>query len=91
MKLPPLLRQGAASVATQAAGAAMGLNVVAAAGFILGAIYLADCRTTAITRSEIDSCYLFALPMMGVSAGVKGAYSVGYNTLNPNLKRPEEK
>ena len=91
MKIPAFMQQSAAHAVTQAAGAALGINAAAAAGIILGGVYLADCRAHAPNWSEANSCYLFALPMMGISVGAKAGYSAGFNTYNPTLKRPEDK
>ena len=57
---------------------------------VMGAVYLVDCRISAKGTDAIDRCYLSALPMMGLGAGVGGGYLAGYNTYNPALKGKEE-
>lgn len=85
MKLPAVLAAmfggGAKLVAT-----ASGLSV------LVGAIYLADCRFTSRGKGPdaIDRCYLSALPMMGLGAGVGGGFAAGYRTYNPALRRPDD-
>ena len=56
---------------------------------LVGAIYLVDCRVSARGMDAIDRCYLSALPMMGLGAGVGGGWLAGFNTYNPAL-RPED-
>jgi hypothetical protein len=56
---------------------------------VIGAIYLVDCRVSARGLDAIDRCYLSALPMMGLGAGVGGGFMAGYNTFNPAL-RPQD-
>jgi hypothetical protein len=85
MKLPSFLAAlfggGAAAI-----GTASGLTV------LVGAIYLADCRISSRGKGPdaIDRCYLSALPMMGLGAGVGGGFAAGYRTYNPALRAPDE-
>ena len=72
------------------ASAAPVLNTASSLAILLGAIYLVDCRITSRTPESVDRCYFTALPLMGVGAAGRGGFSVGYNTLNPHLRRPEE-
>lgn len=60
----------------QAIGNASLLMVVA------GVSYLTDCR---MAGGGVDDCWFKALPVMGLGAGVRGAFSVGYATPNPNI------
>jgi hypothetical protein len=65
-------------------GTASGLTV------LVGAVYLADCRISSRGKGSdaIDRCYLSALPMMGLGAGVGGGFAAGYRTYNPALRAP---
>lgn len=56
---------------------------------LIGAIYLVDCRVSAKGMDAIDRCYLSALPMMGLGAGVGGGWLAGFNTYNPALREDE--
>jgi len=59
---------------------------------LVGAVYLADCRLSSRGSGPdaIDRCYLSALPMMGLGAGVGGGFLAGYRTYNPALRPPDE-
>ena len=57
------------------------------AAFVLGAIYLADCRIAARTPDAVDRCYFTALPLMGVGIAGRGGFAAGYNTYNPALRK----
>lgn len=82
MKLAPLITAalgGGAKVVTTASSLAI----------VVGAIYLVDCRMNNSSQDSVERCYLTALPMMGLGAGVGGGFMAGYNTYNPAL-RPED-
>lgn len=49
---------------------------------LAGGGYLVDCRASG---GSPDTCWLTALPIMGVGVGARGAFSVGYATPNPNI------
>jgi hypothetical protein len=59
--------------------------------FIIGGIYIVDCRSFANGRDEITACYLTGLPIMGIATAGYGGFRAGYNTYNPALRKPEEK
>lgn len=67
------------------------VGTAGSAAFLLGAIYLADCRMTAKSEEGIRACYSQAALLMTTGAGVGAGYVAGYNTLNPALKREEDK
>lgn len=80
--LPSLLSVigGGASVVKSASNVAL----------IVGAIYLADCRINSKAQESVDRCYFTALPLMGIGVAGRGGFEVGFNTLNPALRRPED-
>lgn len=82
MKLAPLL-------GSALGGGAKILGTASSLAFIVGAIYLVDCRVHSRGSEGIDRCYLSALPMMGLGAGTAGGFLAGYRTYNPAL-RPED-
>ena len=61
------------------------------AAVMLGGIYLIDCRITARSEEGVRACYSQAALLMTTGAGVGAGYVAGYNTLNPALKREEDK
>lgn len=71
-------------------GGAQILTTASSAAIVVGAIYLVDCRLSAKTSDAIDRCYFTALPMMGVGIAGRGGFAIGYNTLNPNLRKEDE-
>lgn len=66
------------------------LTTASSVAVIVGAAYLVDCRFAAKNSEAIDRCYFTALPMMGVGIAGRGGFAVGYNTLNPSLRKEEE-
>jgi hypothetical protein len=64
-----------------------GVCSAASLSVIAGAIYIVDCRSAG---GEVDKCWLTGLPFMGLGGAAGGAFQLGYETLNPRLKRPEE-
>jgi hypothetical protein len=82
MKLQPLF------TAAFGGGAKL-LGTASSLAIVVGAIYLVDCRLNSKGAEGIDRCYLSALPMMGLGAGVGGGFMAGFNTYNPAL-RPED-
>lgn len=77
-------------IATVGCGAKI-VSTASSLAVLMGAIYLIDCRIAAKGPDAIDRCYLSALPMMGLGAGVGGGYLAGYNTYNPALKREDKR
>lgn len=71
-------------------GGAQILTTASSAAVIVGTIYLVDCRISAKTSEAIDRCYFTALPMMGVGIAGRGGFAIGYNTLNPSLRKEDE-
>jgi hypothetical protein len=78
------------SVLAAIGGGAQVVTGAASAAVIVGSIYLIDCRITARSADQIDRCYFTALPLMGVGIAGRGGFAVGYNTLNPALRKEEE-
>ena len=76
---------------TAGAGAKV-LTTASSLALVLGVVYLADCRFSSKTqgREAVDSCYFTAMPLMGLGAAGRGAFSLGYNTYNPALRKEEE-
>lgn len=54
---------------------------------VAGIGYIADCR---IAGGSVDKCWLTGLPIAGLGGTAGGAFQLGYETLNPRLKRPED-
>jgi hypothetical protein len=72
-------------------GGAQAVSGVCSAAIIVGGIYLIDCRIAARGPDAIDRCYFTALPLMGVGIAGRGGFNVGFNTLNPALRKEDEK
>lgn len=53
---------------------------------LAGGTYIWDCRQSG---GEIDKCWLTGLPIAGLGGAAGGAFKVGYETLNPRLRRDE--
>lgn len=66
------------------------LQTASTLAVIVGTIYLVDCRVSAKTSDGIDRCYFTALPIMGIGVAGKGGFAIGYNTLNPELRKEED-
>lgn len=64
-------------------------TTVSVISIIAGIAYLSDCRFNSRSESGIDRCWMTALPIMGIGAGVGGGFAAGYNTYNPYLRRPD--
>jgi len=73
--------------AITAGGAA--LKGATTAAMVFGVVYLVDCRLTDKEPGGRDRCYLQAGTFMGLGAVGRGGYSLGYWTMNPEL-RPED-
>ena len=71
-------------------GGAKVITGASSAAIIVGSIYLADCRISAKGADAVDRCYFTALPLMGVGIAGRGGFAIGYNTLNPTLRKEEE-
>ena len=56
-------------------------------GVIAGAGYIIDCRTNG---GPVQECWLTGLPIMGLGAGAGAGFRVGYETLNPALRRRDD-
>jgi hypothetical protein len=72
-------------------GGAQVVSGACSAAIIVGGIYLIDCRISARGADQVDRCYFTALPLMGVGIAGRGGFSMGYNTLNPALRKEDEK
>lgn len=53
-------------------------------------LYLVDCRVSNRGSESLDRCWMTALPIAGVGAAGRGGYALGFNTLNPALRREDE-
>lgn len=53
-------------------------------------LYLVDCRLSDRSAEALDRCWMTALPIAGLGVAGRGGYALGYNTLNPALRRPED-
>lgn len=74
-----------------AGGASQAMATGATLAALMGAVYIIDCRLTAGTDHEkATNCYFVGLPIMGIGVAGRSGYKVGFDTYNPNLKRPEE-
>jgi hypothetical protein len=51
---------------------------------VAGGLYIVDCRRAG---GELDKCWLTGLPIAGLGAGVGGGFKVGFETINPALRR----
>lgn len=79
------------SVGLAASGAAQAVATGSALAAILGAVYIIDCRITAGSdHDKVNNCYFVGLPIMGIGVAGRSGFKVGYDTLNPALKRPED-
>jgi len=54
---------------------------------VSGTAYILDCR---FAGEGVDKCWMTGLPIMGLGGAVGGGFTIGYETLNPRLKRPED-
>jgi hypothetical protein len=78
------------SVISAISSGAQVVSGASSAAIIVGGIYLIDCRISARGPDQVDRCYFTALPLMGVGIAGRGGFSVGYNTLNPALRKEDE-
>lgn len=53
-------------------------------------LYLVDCRMSNKGADSLDRCWMTALPIAGIGAAGRGGYALGFNTLNPALRKEEE-
>lgn len=54
---------------------------------IAGFGYIVDCRANG---GAVDACWLTGLPIAGLGGAGAGAFKVGFETLNPRLRRKDE-
>jgi hypothetical protein len=66
------------------------LKGASTAAMLFGAIYLLDCRLTDKEPGGRDRCYLQAGSLMGLGGMSGVGYAIGYNTLNPALRKPDD-
>jgi hypothetical protein len=57
------------------------LSVVGGIGYII------DCR---LDGGPVEQCWLTGLPIAGIGAGIGSGYKVGFETLNPSLRRKND-
>jgi len=58
-----------------------------AASFFAGAAYIVDCR---VAGGPVQDCWLTGLPIAGLGAGAGAGFRLGYETLNPHLRREDQ-
>jgi hypothetical protein len=51
---------------------------------LAGGAYILDCR---VSGGDVERCWLTGLPIAGLGATGGGAFQLGYETLNPKLRR----
>ena len=51
---------------------------------LAGMLYIVDCRRAG---GDVERCWLTGLPFMGLGGAAGGAFQLGYETLNPKLRR----
>jgi hypothetical protein len=54
---------------------------------VAGGAYIVDCRTAG---GDPERCWLTGLPIAGLGGTAGGAFQLGYETLNPKLRRPDD-
>jgi hypothetical protein len=57
------------------------------ASMLAGGAYILDCRAAG---GEVERCWLTGLPIAGLGATGGGAFQLGYETLNPKLRRRDD-
>lgn len=57
---------------------------------LAAALYLLDCRISDRSAEALDRCWMTALPIAGLGAAGRSGYALGYNTLNPALRREDQ-
>ena len=68
-----------------AAAAAAVANGALLLGILGGAAYIGSCEIRAKDIGDCDGQWLTGLSFMGIGGAAKGAWSVGFNTDNPNI------
>lgn len=58
------------------------------ATFLVGLMYLVDCRVNNRAPADIDRCWMTALPIMGIGGVSRGAFEVGLQS--PVPKKEEQ-
>jgi hypothetical protein len=71
----------AAAAASAVANGALILSILG------GSAYIASCERWATGPGQCDDQWDKGLLIMGIGTGVKGAWSVGFNTENTNISR----
>ena len=51
---------------------------------LAGMLYIVDCRRAG---GDVERCWLTGLPFMGLGGAAGGAFQLGYETLNPKLRK----
>ena len=83
MKLQSILGAATASVAL--------IKGATTATFLIGFMYLVDCRISGRGSQDVDRCWMTALPIMGIGGIGRGAFEVGLQTPTPPSKKEEER
>jgi hypothetical protein len=63
-----------------------GLVCASTISVLAGFGYIIDCRRAG---GSVTDCWLTGLPIAGIGAGAGGAFKLGYETLNPRLRRDD--
>jgi hypothetical protein len=53
---------------------------------LAGLLYIVDCRRSG---GDVERCWLTGLPFMGLGGAAGGAFQLGYETLNPRLRKDD--
>jgi len=64
-----------------------GLVCASTISVLAGFGYIVDCRRSG---GSVQDCWLTGLPIAGIGATGGGAFKLGYETLNPRLRRDDE-
>jgi|688.fasta_scaffold128559_4 hypothetical protein len=63
-----------------------GMFSAATLSVLVGTVYIIDCRRSG---GEVDKCWLTGAPFMGLGGAAGGAFQLGYETLNPRLRKDD--
>jgi hypothetical protein len=77
-------------ISIAAAGATM-IKGATTATFLIGLMYLVDCRISNRKPADIDRCWMTALPIMGIGGVGRGAFEVGLQSPVPTAKREDQR
>jgi hypothetical protein len=64
-----------------------GMICASTVSVLAGFAYIIDCRRSG---GSAPDCWLTGLPIAGIGATGGGAFKLGYETLNPRLRRDQD-